>query len=135
MNQSDFIDLDVVEYLPVTLDQFEKLTNEMLVALNKITAPHFLDANNVANLLMSVIHAMDHKTGVANKLDLFDSMVNRISCQLTYAIVEGMRQKLASEQAAAQEAKAAAQETTQGDLIYEGETPIDTGSIIASASF
>ncbi len=83
-------------YLPVTMKQFEDLTNEILTAINEHAAPHFLSSDYIAQVLMSAIHAMDHKIGVVNKSDLFVSCVNRISCHITYDIVRDIQQKLAA---------------------------------------
>ena len=90
-------------YLPVTMQQFESLTNEMLVELNKLVAEENqdgtknFDANYVAQILMSAIHAYDHKHGWINKSDLFDSCVNRISCHVTYHVVQEIQAKLKQE--------------------------------------
>jgi uncharacterized protein (DUF488 family) len=92
-------------YLPVTMQQFEDLTNELLVEMNKLVAPEntaitadtaqkFFDANYMAQVLMSAIHAYDHKHGWVNKSELFDSCVNRISCHVTYHAVQEIQAKL-----------------------------------------
>ena len=82
------------DYLPVTMQQFEDLTNEMLVEINKRCAPHALDANYVAQILMSAIHALDHKHGRVSKTELFDSCINRISCHVTYHAVQEIQKRL-----------------------------------------
>lgn len=125
MTHEDFNDLDVETFLPVTAPQFEALTNEMLVALNKVTAPHFLSADHVANLLMNAIHAMDHKHGMANKRALFESIVNRISCQLTYAIIQGMQAKYAADKAAKDAAEQAVAEAETPSPSSTAPTPED----------
>ncbi len=89
-------------YLPVTMQQFEDLTNEVLLKFNVITAPNGLNADYMAQVLMSAIHALDHKHGVVKKSELFESCVNRISCHVTFHAVEEIQKRL----------KAAAGETT-----------------------
>lgn len=84
-------------YLPCTMDQWECLVNDMTERVNKVTAPHCLDANYVAQVLMGAIHAYDHKTGLVSKTDLFESCVNRISCHVTFAAVEALQTKLKQE--------------------------------------
>lgn len=81
-------------YLPLTMKQFEDLTNEVLTKLNVILAPNALDADYTAQILMSAIHALDHKHGIVNKTDLFNSCVNRISCHVTYHAVQEIQERL-----------------------------------------
>jgi hypothetical protein len=95
--------------LPITMEQFQTLTNEILTEVNKVCAPHFLDADYLAQILMSAIHAMDHKFGYVKKSDLFASCINRISCHVTYHAVEEIQARI--------KAKAGVTETTP-----EGET-------------
>lgn len=73
---------------------FEDLTNEILVEVNKLCDPHFLDANYMAQVLMGAIHAYDHKIGMATLEELFESCVNRISCHVTYHAVQEIQNKL-----------------------------------------
>jgi hypothetical protein len=87
---------DNYTYLPVTMQQFETLTNEILKAVNEVTAPHYLSSDYMVQILMSAIHAYDHKTGIVKKSDLFESCVNRISCHVTYHASEAVRAKLQS---------------------------------------
>lgn len=84
-------------YLPVTMQQFEELTNEILSEINNLCAPHFLDANYVAQVLMGAIHAYDHKVGWVSKSELFDSCVNRISCHVTFHAVQEIQAKIKAE--------------------------------------
>jgi hypothetical protein len=81
-------------FLPVTMQQFENLTNEILVNVNKVCDPNFLNADYLAQILMSAIHAMDHKHGLASKTALFESCINRISCHITFHAVEEIRKRL-----------------------------------------
>jgi hypothetical protein len=81
-------------YMPVTMQQFESLTNELLLEVNKQCEPHALDANYMAQILMSALHAYDHKIGWVSKTELFDSCINRISCHVTYHAVQEIQQKL-----------------------------------------
>lgn len=84
-------------YLPVTMQQFETLTNEILAEVNQLSDPHFLDANYMAQVLMGAIHAYDHKVGMVNKSELIESCVNRISCHVTYHAVQEIQNKLKME--------------------------------------
>lgn len=99
-------------FLPVTMKQFEELTNEILTAINMLSNPHFLEADYMAQVLMSAIHAMDHKYGTVRKSDLFESCLNRISCHVTYHAVEEIQKKI----------KAKALET--GDTVTTIPTPV-----------
>lgn len=81
-------------YMPVTMAQWEGLTNEILVEFNKLADPHFLDGDYFSQILMSAIHAYDHKIGFVSKSELFDSCVNRISCHVTYAAVQAVQSRL-----------------------------------------
>lgn len=85
-------------YLPVTMKQFEDLTNEVLLAINQVTAPHNLDADYTAQILMSAIHALDHKHGLVSKKDLFESCINRISCHVTYHAVQEIQARMKAKQ-------------------------------------
>lgn len=93
-----------VTHLPVTMQQFEDLTNEILVGINELCRPHFLSSDYMAQILMSAIHALDHKHGYVSKADLFESCVNRISCHITYHAVEEIKKKLNPQKAADPEA-------------------------------
>ena len=61
---------------------------------NKVCAPHFLDADYTAQVLMSAIHALDHKHGYVKKSDLFQSCINRISCHVTYHAVQEIQARI-----------------------------------------
>lgn len=97
-------------FLPVTTKQFEDLTNEILTELNKVTAPQAFEPDYMAQILMSAIHSLDHKNGKVLKTDLFENCLNRISCHLTYNVVQEIQARL--------KAKAAeTQTTTTGDNV------------------
>lgn len=81
-------------YLPITMQQFEDLTNEILAEVNALCDPHFLDANYMAQVLMGAIHALDHKHGMVLKSELVESCVNRISCHVTYHAVQEIQAKI-----------------------------------------
>lgn len=81
-------------YMPVTMKQFEDLTNELLVEVNKITSPNALDADYMAQILMSAIHAYEHTDGIVLKTHLLESCINRISCHVTYHAVEEIQNRL-----------------------------------------
>lgn len=88
-------------YLPCTMQQFEDLTNEILGAVNNVVTPNFLTGDYLAQILMSAIHALDHKYGLIKKSDLFLSCINRISCHVTFHAVEEIQRKLKEEHAKA----------------------------------
>lgn len=81
-------------FMPITMQQFEDLTNEVLIEVNKIAAPHGLDANYMAQILMGALHAYDHKEGFVSKTALLESCINRISCHVTYHAVQEIQKKL-----------------------------------------
>jgi len=85
--------------LPVTMDQFQTMTNEVLTEINKYIAPNFLNADYMAQILMSAIHALDHKHGYASKQALLESCINRISCHVTYHAVQEIQKRLEAEKA------------------------------------
>ena len=93
-------------YLPITGKQFEDLTNEILVAMNELSAPDVVGPDYFAGVLMSDIHSRDHKLGRIKKSELFEGCVNRISCQATYHIVEANQTRLKAEPEAAKVAGA-----------------------------
>jgi hypothetical protein len=80
--------------MPITMQQFEDITNEILVEINRIASPHGLDANYMAQILMSALHAYDHKDGIVKKSDLLSSCINRISCHVTYHAVQEIQKKM-----------------------------------------
>ena len=84
-------------YLPVTMQQWENLTNEILTEFNKLADPHFLNGDYFSQILMSAIHAYDHKVGWVSKSELFDSCVNRISCHVTYSAVQAIQARIKAE--------------------------------------
>lgn len=83
--------------LPITFKQFEDLTNEMLGYVNEVTKPQAIDANFMANVIMSVIHGLDRKTTIIHKQDLFDRSINLISNQVTHQACEAIMTKLRAE--------------------------------------
>lgn len=80
--------------LPLTMQQFEDLTNDLLLHINEHMTPHALDAEYLAQVLMSVIHASDRKTGKVRKEDLFEACVNTISRHVTYHAVEEIQKRI-----------------------------------------
>jgi hypothetical protein len=93
-------------YLPVTLQQFESLTNELLVPFNELTTPQALDGNYFADIVHGAIHQLDRKRGTIKKSELFMSCVNMVSKHITYHAVESIRAAL----------KAKAEQTQQNSL-------------------
>lgn len=85
-------------YLPVTMQQFENLTNELLAQINILMGEHKINGDFMASVLMSAIHAIDHKTAIINKTTLFESCINRISNQVTFHAVEAIQKRLVEQQ-------------------------------------
>ena len=81
-------------HMPVTMQQFQDLTNEILLELNKLPAPHMLDADYVAQVLMSAIHSVKGEIGFISKYAMFESCVHRISCHLTYDAVQEIQKRI-----------------------------------------
>ncbi len=81
-------------HLPVTMEQFQDLTNEILIELNKLTAPHMLDADYLAQVLMSAIHATKMDAGFVSKYALFESCIHRVSCHLTFDAVQEIQARI-----------------------------------------
>lgn len=93
-------------YLPVTMKQFETLTNDLLNQINQLTAPDGkLDGNYMAQVVMQVIHGLDHKVGRISKTELFYGCINRISNNVTFYAVEQMRERLQAQMEANKETK------------------------------
>jgi hypothetical protein len=113
-------------YLPVTMKQFEELTNELLAAINTITGEEDqgFEADYFAQVLMSAIHAMKHEDGRTTKLALFEGCVNRISCHVTYHMVQEIQRKI--------EAKKIEQKIADGTL--EGLIPLTEDADQAEAT-
>lgn len=90
-------------YLPVTFDQFEDLTNELLAAMNMLTAPHYLSADYMAQVLTSAIHALKGDDGLIKKSALFKSCVKRISMHITFDANTEIQDRIKAEAAKAGE--------------------------------
>lgn len=110
-------------YLPVTMSQFEELTNELLAPINELCRPNFLSGDYFAQILMSAIHAYPHKQGLVFKSELFESCVNRISCHATFHAVEEIKKRLSPAKADAPEAN---DPETDNPQPIEAETPAQT---------
>jgi hypothetical protein len=84
-------------YFPVTMAQFEALTNEMLIEVNKVTEPHSLNGDYMAQVVMGALHGTDKKQGILNKTELFDACIHFISNHVTYHAVEAIKARLTAE--------------------------------------
>jgi len=122
--------LNDATYLPVTMSQFEALTNELLTPLNELARPNFLSGDYFAQILMSAIHAYDHKTGIVYKSELFEGCVNRISCHVTFHAVEEIRKRL--DPAKAQDPELSDPET-DNPLPIQGEDHSDQTQKVAQS--
>lgn len=109
-------------HMPVSMEQFETLTNEILVEFNKIAAPNFLSGDYMAQILMSALHAYDHKQGYVRKSDLFESCVNRVSCHVTYHAVEEIRKRLGVTSQSTEDGEIATPTETTGPTEVAQET-------------
>jgi hypothetical protein len=89
-------------YLPVTLQQFQDLTNEILTEFNKLTAPSGLDGNYMAQVLHGVIHGLERTKGDVSKEVLLDSCINMVSKHITYHAIQEIEARMKAERAAAQ---------------------------------
>ena len=98
--------LNDATYLPVTMAQFEALTNELLVPLNEVAQLHCTEGNKgyngeyLAQIVMSAIHTYKHEVGIIYKSELFESCINRISCHVTFHAVEQIKERLNPQKAA-----------------------------------
>lgn len=98
--------LNDATYLPVTMEQFQALTNELLVPLNEVAQLHCTDSSKgyngdyMAQIVMSAIHAYKHEVGIVYKSELFESCINRISCHVTFHAAEEIRKRLSPDKAA-----------------------------------
>jgi hypothetical protein len=98
--------LNDATYFPVTMQQFQALTNELLVPLNEVAQLHCTEDSKgfngdyMAQIVMSAIHAYKHEVGILYKSELFESCINRISCHVTFHAVEEIRKRLNPEKAA-----------------------------------
>ncbi len=87
-------------YLPVTMQQFEDLTNEILLELNKLTAPNALGPDYAASIIMEAIRALDRTKALISKKALFDSSVNLISRHVTFFAIEQIKERQKAQQEA-----------------------------------
>ena len=85
------------EYLPCTMQQFETLTNEMLVEVNKVTAPHELNGDYMAQIVMGVLHGMDKTKGTVKKSELFEGCIRMVSNHITFHAVKEIERRLTEE--------------------------------------
>ncbi len=83
-------------FMPVTLKQFEDLTNEMLTAINELTKPNNLDADYMGQIVMSALHGQKSNQGYVFKHTLFEDCVNRVSRHVTWFAVEEIKKRLAA---------------------------------------
>lgn len=109
--------------MPVTMQQFEDLTNEMLLAVNKVTAPHALDADYMAQVVMSALHGRDKKSGVFNKHDLFEACISFISNHVTYHAVQVIQKRLQEKQDSEKSSK---EENSGLQLVDDENSPDST---------
>lgn len=81
-------------HFPMTMEQFQDLTNELLVELNQLTAPYALDADYVAQVLMSALHGTKADIGFLSKYAIYESCIHRISSHLTYDAVQAIQARI-----------------------------------------
>lgn len=118
--------LNDATYMPVTMQQFQALTNELLTPLNEVAQLYCTEDSKgfngdyMAQIVMSAIHAYEHKVGIVYKSELFESCVNRISCHVTFHAVEEIRKRLDPVQAADPELN---NPETDNPVPIQGEPP------------
>jgi hypothetical protein len=88
-------------YLPITMLQFESLTNEILTEINKLTDPSALGGDYAAQIVMEAIRALDRNKAYVSKTDLFEASVNLISRHVSFYAVEQIKARLEASKAAA----------------------------------
>lgn len=86
--------LNTYVMLPVTMQQFEDLTNDLLAHINEAMAPNAADGEYVAQILMGVIHSGDRKSGKVRKEELFEGCINTISRHVTYHACEEIQKRI-----------------------------------------
>lgn len=86
--------LNTYTYLPVTMKQFELLTNDIMAHINEKMVPNAVDGDYMAQILMSVIHSLDRKDAKVRKEELFDRCLVNISRHLTYHVVEEIKKEV-----------------------------------------
>lgn len=84
-------------YLPVTFQQFEDLTNEILSAVNMVCHPHALSADYMAQVLTSAIHSLKADEGLVKKSSLFKACIKRISSHITFEASQEIQERLKAE--------------------------------------
>lgn len=80
-------------WLPINLEQFEELTNEIQEKFNQLMAPHALDGDYMALVLHGAIHALDRTTSLISKRDLLDRCINSVSKNLTFRVAQDIEQR------------------------------------------
>lgn len=84
-------------YFPITPKQFEELTNEILVAVNTLTAPEAVDSRYMAQVVTAALHGFPRTEGIVDKAKLFKSVINRMSNNLTFKLAEAIQEEILKE--------------------------------------
>lgn len=84
-------------FLPITMQQFQDLTNELLTTFNYIMAPQALDGNYMAQIVHGVIHSIDRKQAIVKKSELLDGCINMVSKHVTFHAVQEIEARLKAE--------------------------------------
>jgi hypothetical protein len=87
-------------YLPVTNEQWEDLTNEMLAAFNVVASPKFIQGDYMALMLEGVLHGLDRGKGIVSKQDIFERCIHFASMHVSNSIGTAIRLKMKEEAAA-----------------------------------
>jgi hypothetical protein len=90
-------------YLPVNLEQFETLVNEIQGEFNKHMAPNSLDGEYMALVVHGAIHALDRTIAVVSKTDLLNRCINSVSKNLTFRAAQGIEAKMKAGQTPTEE--------------------------------
>ena len=79
------------------MQQFQDLTNELLVEFNKLMSPHALDGNYMAQVVHGAIHSLDRTEAKVSKTALLDRCVNMVSKHVTYHAVQEIEARMKAE--------------------------------------
>ena len=87
-------------YMPVTMEQLENLCNEILTAMNILSAPYYLTAEYMLQVLTATMHGLkEFDAGRVKKSYLFRACVKKISMHVSYDATKAIQDKIKAEAA------------------------------------
>lgn len=115
------------EWLPVTMKQFEDLSNQFLLHFNEGVCQKTmaLDPDYMAQILTSSIHALKTEDGKVYLETLFGACVKRISMHVTYHITEEIQKKLKAQKGTETVDTSNLVGTTDGQVLPDEATGVD----------